>query len=54
MKTFHGKSKFQILLLIKVSQGVGLLRRIKKFVPQQTMINVYNSVILPYFDYCFD
>ena len=31
----------------KVSQGIRLLLRIKRFVPQQTLINVYNSMILP-------
>ena len=36
----------------KVSKGIGMLRRMKKFVPQQTLISVYNAIILPHFDYC--
>ena len=35
MKTFHGKSRFQM----------------KRFVPRQTLINVYTSMILPHFEY---
>ena len=37
---------------IKVSKGIGMIRRMKAFVPQSTLISVYNSIILPHFDYC--
>ena len=36
----------------KVSKGIGMIRRMKAFVPQSTLISVYNSIILPHFDYC--
>ncbi len=29
-----------------------MIRRMKAFVPQSTLISVYNSIILPHFDYC--
>ena len=35
----------------KVSKGLGIMRRIKTFVTQ-VMQSIYNSLILPYFDYC--
>ena len=36
----------------KVSKGLGIMRRIKTFVTQSVMQSLYNSLILPYFDYC--
>ena len=36
----------------KVSKGLGALRRIRPYVPQATLVSVYNAIILPYFDYC--
>ena len=32
--------------MIMVSKGIGMLRRMKTFVPQQTLISVYNAIIL--------
>ena len=29
-----------------------MIRRMKAFVPQSTLISVYNAIILPHFDYC--
>ena len=36
----------------KVSKGLGALKRIRPYVPQSTLVTVYNTIILPYFDYC--
>lgn len=36
----------------KVSKGLGALKRIRPYVPQSTLVTVYNTLILPYFDYC--
>ena len=36
----------------KVSKGIGMIRRMKAFVSQSTLISVYNSIIFPHFDYC--
>ena len=36
----------------KVSKGIGMLRRIKEYVPTSTIIKVYNAIILSHFDYC--
>ena len=36
----------------KISKGIGLLRRMKKLVPKTTFTKVYNTIILPHFDYC--
>ena len=36
----------------KVSKGIGALRLCKSFVPLDTLKILYNTLILPYFDYC--
>ena len=36
----------------KVGSGIGIIKRVKPFVPSETLQNVYNSLVLPYFDYC--
>ena len=36
----------------KVASGIGIIKRTKPFVPQETMQNLYDSLVLPYFDYC--
>ena len=39
-------------IVSKVSEGIGMIKRMKAFVPQETLVSVYNAVVLPYFDYC--
>ena len=36
----------------KVSSGIGVLKKIKPFVPTFNLISVYQSIVEPYFDYC--
>ena len=36
----------------QASAGIGLIRRIKPFVPLSTLKMLYNAIVLPYFDYC--
>ena len=36
----------------KVGAGIGILKRIKPYVPANTLISIYNALIQPYFDYC--
>ena len=36
----------------KVSRGIGMLRRMKVYAPQETLRTVYNALIMPHFDYC--
>jgi hypothetical protein len=36
----------------KVGAGIGILKRIKPYVPADTLISIYNALIQPYFDYC--
>ena len=38
--------------IAKVSKGIGMLRRMKPYVPKFTLMHVYNALILPHFDYC--
>ena len=40
------------LVCKKVGTGVGILRRIKPYVPANILILIYNALIQPYFDYC--
>jgi hypothetical protein len=39
-------------IVSKSSKGIGMIRRIKKFVPQSTLLKIYNSIVLSHFDYC--
>ena len=39
-------------LVSKLKRSIGILRRASKFVNQHTRINLYNTMILPHFDYC--
>ena len=36
----------------KTSAGIGVMRRIKPFVPVDTLEKVYKSLVQPYFEYC--
>ena len=36
----------------KVGARIGILKRIKPYVPANTLISIYNALIQPYFDYC--
>ena len=36
----------------KVGAGIGVLKRTKPFVPNETLHIIYKALILPYFDYC--
>ena len=36
----------------KVSSGIGVLKKIKPFVPTYNLISVYQSIVEPYLDYC--
>ena len=36
----------------KVSQGIGILRRAKHYISQQSLVTPYKSLVQPYFDYC--
>ena len=36
----------------KVSAGLGALKRIRSLVPHQTLLRMYEALVLPYLDYC--
>ena len=36
----------------KASSGIGVIKRIKPFVPMHTLESIYKSLVQPYFDYC--
>ena len=36
----------------KVGSGIGIIKRVKSFVAYETLKNLYNSLVLPYFHYC--
>ena len=36
----------------KVSSGISIMRKIKPSVPISSLLNIYQSVVEPYFDYC--
>ena len=39
-------------IVTKASKGIGMMRRIKKYVPQSTLKEVYNAIVLSHLDYC--
>ena len=47
------KWHFQIDQIVKkVSSGLTILKRARALVPQDTLINKYNALVVPYFNYC--
>ena len=36
----------------KVSSGISIMRKIKPFIPISSLLNIYQSIVEPYFDYC--
>jgi hypothetical protein len=36
----------------KASKGIGMMQRIKQFVPKSTLVKIYNAIVLSHFDYC--
>ena len=36
----------------KIAQGVGILKRTRSFLPKQSLLTLYQSMIEPYFSYC--
>ena len=36
----------------KVSSGIGVIKKIKPFVPTSNLISVYQSIVEQYLDYC--
>ena len=39
-------------ITIRASKGLGMLRRMRPFVPRSILITIYKSLILHYLDYC--
>ncbi len=52
MNTLVGK--FTLMQSVKrlIGAGIGVLKRTKPFVPEETLHIIYKALILPYFDYC--
>ena len=38
-------------IVCKMSKSIGIIARLRHFVPTTTLINIYNSIILPYISY---
>lgn len=36
----------------KIASAIGAIKRVKPFLPQSTLISIYNSLVQPHFDYC--
>ena len=36
----------------KIGAGIGVMRRAKPYFTKETLLNIYNAIVLPYFDYC--
>ena len=38
----------------EVFAGIGALKGIRSLVPRQTLMTMYEALVTPYFDYCFE
>ena len=36
----------------KISAGLAILKRVSHFIPFDTKVNKYNTLVMPYFNYC--
>ena len=36
----------------KISTGIAILKRVSHFIPFHTRVNMYNALVMPYFNYC--
>ena len=45
-------ASFRVLLCEKTSKAIGILYRLKTIYPQLVLQTLYNTLILPYFNYC--
>ncbi|RUA05612.1 MAG: hypothetical protein DSY43_04240 [Gammaproteobacteria bacterium] len=36
----------------KASKGLGVIRRVRNYVPLETLVNIYSTTVLPHLDYC--
>ena len=36
----------------KISAGLAILKRVSHFIPFDTKVNMYNTLVIPYFNYC--
>ena len=36
----------------KISAGIAILRRVSHFIPLDTRVNMYNALVMLYFNYC--
>jgi hypothetical protein len=41
-----------MITILKVTKVIGTLKRLKSYVPQPVLIQIYKSLIQPRFDYC--
>ena len=37
---------------IKISKGLGILARLRHYLPSRILVNLYYTLVHPYFDYC--
>ena len=51
MKGLLGKKHIDTIC-VKVGAGIGVMRRMKPFVPQETLKLIYEALVQPYFNYC--
>ena len=36
----------------KISAGLAVLKSVRHFIPFDTRVNMYNTLVMPYFNYC--
>ena len=41
-------------IAIKISRTIGLISKLRHFVPKHTLINIYRSLVVPYLIYSMD
>ena len=52
LQVFIWQKNLQFDKAFKVNAKVAALRRVRKFIPADVMINIYKAFILPHLEYC--
>ena len=39
-------------LTLKINRGIGIIRRVRRFIPEKALLLLYQTLIDPYFRYC--
>ena len=50
MNTYHGKNI--LVTYVLMSRSVGVISKLRHFLPQYTLVTLYNAIVMPHLMYC--